>query len=316
MLYPNAHARPCIDGDHGAPGQRDGGHDAAQVTADQGDVGGGDGDVGSGPDGDPEVGGRERRGVVGAVAAHGDDVPFGLQAGDLGDRTSKRDDVSEGSRVTELFETSLAHHAAANPPYDRARVQPSYGELLRRNQRRVDTRSHIRAALDTFEDLHAEPLVERAAQELRTPGEPARKRDPSTAVNLTAMERKVAELVSQGLSNKDVAALCSVSRARSCSTCATCSPRPASPHAASSPTSISTTHHRYPRRRERRGTARQVWRVGRRHPDGASCLHNRVMDSQRHRRPRWTRRLGRCKEPGSFFGQGLDALSPLEALDA
>ena len=97
-------------------------------------------------------------------------MPFGLQAGDLGDRTSKRDDVSEGSRVTELFETSLAHHAAANRPSDRARVQPSYGELLRRNQRRVDTRSHIRAALDTFEDLHAEPLVERAAQSSARPG--------------------------------------------------------------------------------------------------------------------------------------------------
>ncbi|MEV6494060.1 helix-turn-helix transcriptional regulator, partial [Actinoplanes sp. NPDC051633] len=51
----------------------------------------------------------------------------------------------------------------------------------------------------------------RAAQELRASGETARKRDPSTLLNLTPMERKVAELVAQGLSNKDVAAQCWVS---------------------------------------------------------------------------------------------------------
>ena len=113
--------------------------------------------------------------------------------------------------VGELFETSLAHHADADRPYDRARVQLAYGEFLRRNQRRVDARAQLRAALSTFEDLHAEPLAERAAQELRASGETARKRDPSTQLDLTPMERKVAELVGQGLSNKDVAAQCWVS---------------------------------------------------------------------------------------------------------
>ena len=75
----------------------------------------------------------------------------------------------------------------------------------------MDARGQLRAALETFEDLRADPLVERASQELRASGETARKRDPSTALNLTPMELKVAELVSQGLSNKDVAAQCWVS---------------------------------------------------------------------------------------------------------
>jgi DNA-binding CsgD family transcriptional regulator len=126
-------------------------------------------------------------------------------------RVSELEDAGGDSRTAELFETSLAHHAAANRPYDRARVQLAYGEFLRRNQRRVDARSQLRAALDAFEDLHAGPLAERASQELRASGETARKRDPSTALNLTPMELKVAELVSQGLSNKDVAAQCWVS---------------------------------------------------------------------------------------------------------
>ena len=57
-----------------------------------------------------------------------------------------------------------------------------------------------------FEDLGAAPFATRAAQELRASGETARKRDPSTLVDLTPMEAQVARLVVQGLSNKDVAA--------------------------------------------------------------------------------------------------------------
>ena len=124
-------------------------------------------------------------------------------------------DESEGKHdvgaASSLFQRSLAHHALANRPYDRARVQLAFGEFLRRNQRRVDARTQLRAALDTFEDLHADPLAGRAAGELRASGETARKRDPSTLLDLTPMERKVAELVAQGLSNKDVAAQCWVS---------------------------------------------------------------------------------------------------------
>ncbi len=125
--------------------------------------------------------------------------------------SSDGDDAAGRSRVIEWFEISLTHHAAANRPYDRARVQLAYGEFLRRQQQRVDARSHLRAALETFEDLHAGPLAERAGQELRASGESARKRDPSTALNLTPMELKVAELVSLGLSNKAAAAQCWVS---------------------------------------------------------------------------------------------------------
>jgi DNA-binding CsgD family transcriptional regulator len=144
--------------------------------------------------------------------AAGTDLPWARAAAAFGRaRSSETDDVSDETDVSELFETSLRHHAAASRPYDRARVRLAYGEHLRRNQRRVDARGHLRAALETFEDLHSRPLAERAGQELRASGETARKRDPSTALDLTPMERKVAELVSQGLSNKDAAAQCWVS---------------------------------------------------------------------------------------------------------
>jgi DNA-binding CsgD family transcriptional regulator len=104
-----------------------------------------------------------------------------------------------------LFATALARHACASRPYDEARTHLAYGEWLRRAQRRVDARDHLRHALEAFGDLRAEPLTERATAELRASGETARKRDPSTLVTLTPMELKVAQLVSSGLSNKDVA---------------------------------------------------------------------------------------------------------------
>jgi DNA-binding CsgD family transcriptional regulator len=143
--------------------------------------------------------------------AAGTDLPWARAAAAFGRARTSEVDVSDVRRVIELFEVALTHHAAARRPYDRARVQLAYGEFLRRHQRRVDARGHLREALETFEDLHSRPLAERAVQELRASGETARKRDPSTALDLTPMELKVAGLVSQGLSNKDVAGQCWVS---------------------------------------------------------------------------------------------------------
>jgi DNA-binding CsgD family transcriptional regulator len=104
------------------------------------------------------------------------------------------------------FQEALSHHLRAGRRLDEARTRLAYGEWLRRAQRRLDAREHLRHALEFFNDVHAEPLVERATAELRASGETARKRDPSTLVKLTPMELKVAQLVSSGLSNKEVAA--------------------------------------------------------------------------------------------------------------
>jgi DNA-binding CsgD family transcriptional regulator/tetratricopeptide (TPR) repeat protein len=110
-----------------------------------------------------------------------------------------------------LFRESLAHHAVAGRPLDAGRAHLAYGEWLRRAQRRVDARQHLREAADAFQDLRAEALSARAHQELRASGETARKRDPSTLLQLTPTELQIAQLVSSGMSNKDVAAQCWIS---------------------------------------------------------------------------------------------------------
>jgi DNA-binding CsgD family transcriptional regulator/tetratricopeptide (TPR) repeat protein len=119
--------------------------------------------------------------------------------------------TAEPSDAEAWFQEALSQHERADRPLDAARAQLAYGEWLRRSQRRVDARPHLRAALDTFLDLRAEALVARANQELRASGETARKRDVSTLVTLTPMELQIAQLVSSGMSNKEVAAQCWIS---------------------------------------------------------------------------------------------------------
>ena len=91
-------------------------------------------------------------------------------------------------------------------PFDRARTRLLYGEWLRRERRRTDARPHLRAALETFEQLHVAPWVERARSELRASGETARRRDASTRDQLTPQELRVADLASGGLTNAEIGA--------------------------------------------------------------------------------------------------------------
>lgn len=106
----------------------------------------------------------------------------------------------------EHYGESLRQHEAGRRPFERARTQLAYGEFLRRSGHRVDARAHLRRALATFDDLDARPWTERARQELRASGESIRRPGPNASPKLTAQELQVARLVTQGLSNRDVAA--------------------------------------------------------------------------------------------------------------
>ena len=114
--------------------------------------------------------------------------------------------LADGPGAEQHFLAALdAHPRSARMP-DLARTHLAFGEHLRRARRRVDAREHLRAALTLFEELGATRHAERAATELRASGETARRRDVTTATELTAQEQQVAALVRQGLSNRDVAA--------------------------------------------------------------------------------------------------------------
>ena len=96
---------------------------------------------------------------------------------------------------------------------DLARAHLLYGEWLRRQRRRGDARAQLRTALDMFHDSGMEAFADRARKELRASGERvgrvrAESRDglaPREA--LTPQEERIAQLVAEGASNADVAAL-------------------------------------------------------------------------------------------------------------
>jgi DNA-binding CsgD family transcriptional regulator len=113
------------------------------------------------------------------------------------------EDESEAGR---LFLAALDAHAEAARPFEHARSELAYGEFLRRGRHRVEAREHLRAALDGFEGLGATHWAERARVELRASGQTARKRDPSTRAELTEQELQIARFVSEGVTNREVAA--------------------------------------------------------------------------------------------------------------
>jgi DNA-binding CsgD family transcriptional regulator len=107
------------------------------------------------------------------------------------------DDEADGR-----FEQTLALPGASAWRFDFARVQLLYGERLRRTRRAAEARTPLRAALETFEGLGAEPWTHRAAGELRATGESRqRERDRDT---LTPQERQIALLAASGLTNKQI----------------------------------------------------------------------------------------------------------------
>lgn len=102
------------------------------------------------------------------------------------------------------FEQALAMPGV--PVLERALTELMYGEVLRRDRRRVEARARLRSALDVFERARAEPWAERARLELRATGETVRRPGPSPVDQLTPQELQISQLVAAGASNREVAA--------------------------------------------------------------------------------------------------------------
>ena len=115
----------------------------------------------------------------------------GLLAAQLGD----------ADKALTYFARSLDELSSSPQPLQRGRTLLALGATLRRAKRRREARETLGEALEIF-DLLGTPLwAERAAGELaRIPGRGA------SSGQLSETERRVAELVADGLSNKEVAA--------------------------------------------------------------------------------------------------------------
>ena len=104
------------------------------------------------------------------------------------------------------FELALELHAATPDPFETARTRLAFGSYLRRARERSRARPELRAAIDVFDGLGAEPWATLAGAELAATGETARRRSPHTLDELTPQELQIALILAGGKTTREAAA--------------------------------------------------------------------------------------------------------------
>ena len=135
---------------------------------------------------------------------------------------------------------ALLRAAKATADHDKAAwLWLAAGERYRRTGRRREARAALRRAMALFDAKGAEPWVARVREELRVSGATLRRRDEGVA--LTPSEQRIAELASEGRSNKEMATALFLRRRPSSFTSATPTASSESPTAPSWPRVCGTT---------------------------------------------------------------------------
>jgi DNA-binding CsgD family transcriptional regulator len=114
--------------------------------------------------------------------------------------------VTDGSEAEPFYAEAIDHLGRSRVLVLHARAQLTYGEWLRREGRRVDARTQLKAAHAAFEAMGAAGFAERARRELLATGETVRKRTDDTRGDLTPQEAQIARLASERLSNPEIGA--------------------------------------------------------------------------------------------------------------
>jgi DNA-binding CsgD family transcriptional regulator len=110
-----------------------------------------------------------------------------------------------GERGCALLREAVAAFEQAGAGVARARALVDLGAMLRRGNNRVEARPYLREALDTADRLGAVAVRDAAETELRASGAKPRRRSLRGPDSLTASERRVADLASHGLTNREIA---------------------------------------------------------------------------------------------------------------
>jgi DNA-binding CsgD family transcriptional regulator len=137
--------------------------------------------------------------LAGLMRVAGTDRALGVEA-------RSRALLSDGETAEALYREAIERLESAGARVELARAHLVYGEWLRRQGRRRDSRAQLRTARGQFTAIGLERFAERARNELRATGEKARRRSVETRDDLTAQERMISELARDGLSNPEIGA--------------------------------------------------------------------------------------------------------------
>ena len=111
--------------------------------------------------------------------------------------------VASDDAAEALYQRALGRDLANWPCY-RGRMLLWYGRWLRRQRRVAESRTPLRAALDSFQALAFPELAETARQELRASGEKPDQRSPEAWAQLTPQELQIAQLAAAGETNRTI----------------------------------------------------------------------------------------------------------------
>jgi DNA-binding CsgD family transcriptional regulator len=131
------------------------------------------------------------------AGASGSDWGLGIEA-------RSRALLSHGDAAESLYGEAIERLGRTRLRVDLARAHLLYGEWLRRERRRLDSREQLRAAFEMFIAMGIEAFAGRAERELLATGEHVRKRRVDTREALTVQESQVARLAGAGLSNAEI----------------------------------------------------------------------------------------------------------------
>lgn len=112
--------------------------------------------------------------------------------------------LCHGDAAEALYLQALERFERQRIPIMVGRCRLLYGEALRRQQRRVDSREQLRASFEVLSGCGLRGFADRAARELSATGETLRTRTHHTIDQLTDQEANVARLAREGLTNKEI----------------------------------------------------------------------------------------------------------------
>ena len=133
------------------------------------------------------------------TSASGTDWALGVEA-------RSRALLSQGDAAESGYTEAVERLGRTRIRVELARAHLLYGEWLRRENRRLDARRHLRSAHDMFTDMGANAFAERARRELVATGETVRKRSVGIQEEFTPQEAQIARLAAQGHTNPEIGA--------------------------------------------------------------------------------------------------------------
>ena len=145
----------------------------------------------------PEVAIEALRELEERTVAAGTDWALGILA-------RSRALLASGDAADALYLEAIERLERSRIAVHLARAHLLHGEWLRRENRRLDAREHLRVAQDMLHAMGADAFAERARRELLATGETARKRSAAASVDLTPQEQQIARLAAERRTNPEI----------------------------------------------------------------------------------------------------------------